>query len=286
MRHAIVRSTSRCLLAGLLLTGLGGCAALDALNLQKPTARVVGVRLEDIDIQALTLAFDIELENPYSVPLPLTNLDYALASKGEPFLSGEAPLQGTVPARGAKTLSLPTKVTFKRLLSVLTGVKPGAVVPYNAELGLSVDAPAIGPLRLPLKKEGKLPVPAPPEVSVQQVKWDKLSLDSAGGTVRLDVVNRNAFPVEMAKLAYGLTLGDVEVANASVAKPLAFAANGGAGAIEIPISLSPRKLGLAAFRMLTGKGASYKLAGDMNVATPFGPMKLPVRKTGKTSFTK
>ena len=75
MHHAIFRMTSRCLLAASLLAALGGCAALDALNLQKPTARVAGVRLQDIDLSAVTMLFDVELENPYSVPLPLTNLE-------------------------------------------------------------------------------------------------------------------------------------------------------------------------------------------------------------------
>ncbi len=269
-----------------LLLGLTGCSVIDALNLQKPSARVVGARLRDIDLSSVTMLFDVELTNPYSVPLPLVNLDYGLASRGKPFLSGEAPLQGTVPARGSKTVSLPAKVSYGQLLGVLTDVKLGSVIPYKADLGLSVDAPAVGPMRLPLSKEGELPVPAPPDVQVQEIKWDDLSLDSAGGTVKLNVVNRNAFPLEMAKLAYGLTLGNVEVANTSIARPLAFAADGGAGVVEVPISLSPRKLGLAVFRMLAGKGSGYKLTGDMSVETPFGPMSLPVEKTGKTVFRK
>ena len=40
----------------------------------------------------------MEIENPYSAPLPLVNLDYALSSRGTAFLSGKADVQGTVPA--------------------------------------------------------------------------------------------------------------------------------------------------------------------------------------------
>lgn len=54
--------------------------------------------------------------------------------------------------------------------------------------------------------------------------------------------------------------------------------------MDVSISLSPKKLGLAAFRMLTGKGAGYERTGDMNVKTPFGPMNLPVKRIGKTVF--
>lgn len=35
----------------------------------------------------------------------------------------------------------------------------GSKIPYSAELGLSVDTPALGLIRLPLKKEGELVLP-------------------------------------------------------------------------------------------------------------------------------
>ena len=275
---------ARWLVAVPLLSALAGCSVVDALGLQKPGAKVVGVGLDGIDLTAATLRFDVEVSNPYSAPLPLVNLDYGLASKGKAFLSGKADLQGTVPAGGKKTFSLPAKVTYKDLLAALSGVRPGSVVPYEADLGLSVNAPVAGPLRLPLKKKGQLPVPAAPDVSIEEIRWDDLTLSKAGGTIRLNVANRNQFPVELAKLAYGLNLADVKVAETAVAKPLSFAADGGAQTLEIPISLSPSQLGLAAWNVLSGKGADYKLVGAMDVKTPFGPMNLPIAKIGRTVF--
>lgn len=286
-KHTVLPRRDRAALLAVvpLIAMLAGCGDLaNALNLQKPGARITGVQLKDIDLTAATLLFDVELKNPYSVPLPLVNVDYGLASRETAFLSGKADLQGSVPAGGTKTVSVPAAVTYSKLLNALKGVKLGSVVPYKADLGLSVDVPAAGPLRLPLSKEGQLPVPAPPDVQVEQIQWQKLTLDSAGGTVKLRVANRNEFPVELGKFAYGLALGEVEVARSSIAKPLALAANGGAGSIEIPISFSPKSAGLAVFRMLTGSGSGYKLTGDMNVQTPFGPMRLPVEKLGKTIF--
>jgi hypothetical protein len=45
------------------------------------------------------------------------------------------------------------------MLKALKGVRPGSKIPYGAELGLSVDTPALGLIRLPLKKEGELVLP-------------------------------------------------------------------------------------------------------------------------------
>ncbi len=272
------------LLLAAALGAAGGCSALDALGLARPSARLAGVGLDDINLQDATLRFDVEVTNPYSVPLPLANVDYGLASRGKSFLSGEAPLQGTVPAMGKRTVALPARIVFGDLLAALEGVKLGSVVPYKADLGLSVDAPAAGTLRLPMSKEGSLPVPAPPKVAVEQITWDKLTLDSADGIVKLRVVNTNEWAAELAKMAYGLSLGGTEVARSSIARPVSFAAGGGEGVVEIPISLSPRKLGMAAFQVLTGGGAEYKLNGSMDLSTPFGPMSLPISRTGQTEL--
>lgn len=282
MKHARFASALRGMVLVLAAWCLAGCGVLQGIR--KPTARIVDVRLRDISLTSLTLVFDLQIGNPYSVPLPLANVDYGLASEGKQFLSGNADIQGTVPPRGGKTVSLPAKLEYWSLLSVLKKVRPGSVVPYEAELGLSVDPPVGGRLRLPLRKQGRLPVPAPPSVRITEIAWDQMSLSHAGGRARLQLTNRNRFPVTLSKLTYGLSLGGVEVARSSLAAPVFFKGGGGEGMLEIPISVSPKNLGLAAFRMLTGKGAGYRFHGAMDANTDFGPMALPIEGIGKTIF--
>ncbi len=262
-----------------LLTMVGGCGSF-----ARPTADIVNVSFQDLSLESITIVFDVDVKNPYSQPLPLANLDYSLASRGSMFMSGKADVQGTVPANGAKTIPLPAKVTFKELFSLLKDVRLGSVVPYNAEMGLSVDAPIVGKMRLPIKKDGQLPIPTVPDVEVREIKWDKLGLDQASGRIRLSMVNRNQFPVDLSKLRYALSLGDVEVANSSLAKAVAFGANDGQGEIELPINISPQQAGFGLFRMLSGSGSSYKFNGTMDVGTPFGPMSMPVQKAGNALF--
>jgi LEA14-like dessication related protein len=270
-----------------LALAAGGCAGLrDALGMDAPSARVVGASLEDIGLEAATLAFDVEVTNPLAAPLPLANVDYGLSSGGAAFLSGRANLDGTVAAGGTRTVRLPVAVRYADLLKTLAGVRPGSVVPYEAEVGLSVDVPAAGPLRLPMKKEGKMPVPAPPRVEVAEVNWADLTLEKAAGLVTLDIANPNQFPVDLSSFAYALSLGGVQVADTRIAKPVHFDAGGGSAQVEVPIALSPRQLGMAAWNVLTGKGAGYDLTGTMDLATPFGPMNLPIKAIGETVFRK
>ena len=274
-------------LAACALSALGGCETMSNLlkDMDKPSASISGVSFQDISLNDITMLFDVDVRNPYDVPLPLVNVSYGLASKGSKFVEGQADVQGTVPARGKKTIQLPAKISFASLLGAVSGVKMGSVLPYRAEMGLSVDAPAVGRLTLPITKEGELPVPAVPDVSLESVEWKSLTLQNAEAALKLKVVNTNNFPLDLSKLAYSLSLGDTPIAQASLSKAAKFS-KGGSGTLEIPISLKPSNLGLAAFNMLTGNNASYSLSGNMDVGTPFGSMNMPFAKNGSTKMVR
>ncbi len=269
----------------LLLALMAGCDSVGSMlkGIDKPTASIRGVKLDHLDLQGATLAFDVEVKNPYDVPLPLANADYSLASKGATFLTGQADVQGVVPARGAQRVTLPARISFSQLLSTLQGVRPGAVVPYEAALNLGVDAPVAGRLSLPLRKAGELPVPAPPVVELASVNWKSLSLDKAEAELELGVTNPNDFPVTLGRMGYALSLGGVKIAETGVNEGARFGKND-RKTLRIPIAIRPSDLGMAAFRMLTGEGASYSIAGDMALDTPFGALTAPFARSGRTTF--
>ncbi|KYK23035.1 hypothetical protein AYK25_10265 [Thermoplasmatales archaeon SM1-50] len=145
----------------LMLVYSAGCETIqETLNIRKPTARLTGLKFEEVKLDSAMLMFDVEIDNHYPVALPLTNFDYTLSSNAEKFLSGSSKSQTTVPAKSKQIVSLPAKINYMGMLKALKGVRPGSKIPYGAELGLSVDTPALGLIRLPLKKEGELVLPS------------------------------------------------------------------------------------------------------------------------------
>jgi LEA14-like dessication related protein len=176
-------------------------------------------------------------------------------------------------------------VRFADLLRVLSGVKPGALVPYAADFKVGVDAPGVGRLTLPLRKEGEVPIPTVPDVRLTKVEWTRLELTEARAVLHLAVDNRNAFAVDLARLGFDLSFGGAKVAGSRIEKATKFAA-GGEQAIEIPISLSPVELGMGVFNILRGRDASYSLAGTLDVKTPFGPLAMPYETSGRVPFVR
>lgn len=268
-----------------LATGLAGCETLQGFvdTAPKPSARIKAVNLGALSLEQAALNFDVEIDNPYSVGLPLVDLDYAIASDGRAFLSGAAPISGSIPARGSRIVTVPATVRFADLMGALEGVRPGAVVPYTADLNLSVDAPGLGEVKLPLQKRGELPIPTVPSVALESIDWESLTLERAAALLTIRITNLNQFPLDLSRLDYALSLAGTPVVETSLRQAVSFSA-GGEGVLEIPIALAPKDLGLAAFRMLTGDGAGYELGGLMNVDTPFGPLDLPFQSAGRTSF--
>jgi len=264
-----------------------GCESMQqALSgMSKPSADIAGVRLANLTAQKIDLLFDVDVSNPYQVPLPLTNMTYSLASGGTPFLDGAADVSGTIPAGGSKRLTVPASVTFSKLMTALSGVQPGQVVPYDASLDLSVDAPGVGPLSLPLRKRGEVPVPAVPKVRLAGVDFKELSFNQAAATVNLEVENTNAFNVDLKQLGYDLNLAGSRVATGGVQEAVALK-SGQAGSIAIPIQFSPAQFGLAMFNMLRGQGADYAIEGDMQFDTPYGSLSMPYSRSGETNLTR
>ena len=166
-------ASKRYLLLILIIAAIfAGCQTVqEVLNFNRPTAKLMGLRFEGVKIDSATLLFDVEVDNPYGVALPLTNLDYSLSSGGGRFLSGDVKSQTTIPAKSKEVVALPAKINYVEMLKALKGIRPGSKIPYNAELGLSANTPVLGVMRLPLKKEGELVLPSISDINVKDI-WD------------------------------------------------------------------------------------------------------------------
>lgn len=137
-----------------------GCKSIeDAIVKARPKASLTGVHFGELKRDALNLIFDVEIKNPYPVGLPLTNLSYSLTSGENEFIAGAAKADKVIPAGSKEEVSLPVSVDYGRILRYLKGIRPGSTIPYKAQLALSVDTQTLGPIDLPLKKQGEITLP-------------------------------------------------------------------------------------------------------------------------------
>lgn len=270
-------------LVALLFTGCETMQQL-AAGLEKPTASIAGVRFDNLTLEGMQMTFDVKVDNPYGFTLPLTAFDYSLASaSAPPAVSGSVDAAQSIPARGSSTIAVPVRLTFARLLETLKEVRPGAVVPYDAAVNLHFKPPGLEPVKLPLHRQGELPIPAAPQVRLANLQWSELSLTRAAGVVRLEVSNPNAFGFDLGALAFDLGLGGQRIAHLTLDKPASLGANQ-AASLDLPLSISPASLGMAVLSVLRSESTGYELAGQMQLNTPYGSLALPFNRRGETSI--
>ncbi|MHC4991910.1 MAG: LEA/WHy family protein [Planctomycetota bacterium] len=260
--------------------GSGGCQLGP-----RPTVDLVDARLASISLEEAALEFDLEVGNPYEVPLPLAGLEYRLRSRNAELVSGEAALDGTVPAAGSRVVTLPASVRFEDVLAAGATLRPGSVVPYEARIELVVEVPEVGTLRVPIEPEGQLPVPAAPVVSLGAFRLQKLALDETVAVLALRVTNANEFGGELKGLEYRLKIADTEIASARLDRSVSLEP-GRTADLDIPISFAPGQLGLSLYWVLGGASAEYELSGLLETTTDFGPMSLPFERRGTVSLTR
>jgi LEA14-like dessication related protein len=266
---------------------LSGCQSMQDLigSTPKPKAHVIGASIRGLSMENIVLLFDVEIENPYPSALPLADLGYALSSNGNKFLEGTLKPSGSIPAHGKQVLQVPATVLFSSLSTALKGVKPGSVVPYTANFRLGVDAPALGRIDVPLSRSGEFPVPAIPQVELGSLVIGKLGLDQIKASAKLRVKNTNQFPLDLTRLGVSFALGGQEVGSSSLANPVSLPA-GQETTIEVPLSFSPRSVGIGIVNLLKGSQIAYKVSGSIDANSRFGPLSLPFSHIGNAAVTK
>ena len=176
-------------------------------HFEKPTARIVDFKFQDVQLDYATLLLEIEVDNPYPADLPLRQLTYSLTSGGNTFLTATAAHSVAIASNTKELVTLPDEVIYARLLKSLNG-KPGSTIPYRAEFQLWVDTPDLGLIKLPLRHEGSLALPEAVEINVEGKIYSFLDVPFV--STPHDVVDKMLRLAKIKKddLVYDLGCGD------------------------------------------------------------------------------
>lgn len=153
----------------LLMFGVGCANMEESMSLRKPTARVMGMQFRDADAYGATVVFDVQIVNHYPVELPLLRLNYAVSSRGKRFMAGQQELAVQIPVGGSQIVALPIRIDYIGTLRLLGGARPGATIPYEAQVDLTVNTPRLGTILLPLQRVDQVTLPSLPGVDVEKL---------------------------------------------------------------------------------------------------------------------
>jgi len=263
------------ILTVLPVLALSGCGSLrdavDAIN--KPEVRIAEAELEALSFSGLTLRFDVEIRNPNPIGISLSGFDYELQIEGASFVSGEVDEEVTVAARGRSIVALPVELGFEELVSAIRGLEDREEAAYRLTAGFSFDLPVLGRVRIPVSKEGSVPILRFPELQVRSLSLNMIYLSGASLDLVLEMRNRNNFKIFIESLEYRFQVDGREWASGMRRKKVRLGENDIAE-LTIPIELDFTTLGRSVYRMiLGGEALPYTLEGNVDAGTSLRVLK-------------
>lgn len=254
-------------LIGFLATFIVGCATLPAMD--KPEVKGISPHITGIDFQGLDMAFDVDVNNPYPIPIRTPMFKYGLDIEGSRFFNSEATSKLDLPAKRIGTATLPVRLSYKDLFNTYSALKDAPEAAYNLNGALVL--PIRGrKIEVPLSHSGTVPIIRPPKFSDIKFQVSEASLMRAKIGVDAAMKNPNAFALGIERLGYALKLGNVELGDLT-ATTLETLEPGQTGRLSLSGEVSAAS---ALLKMIKGGnigGASIIPSGS--VQTPYGPIR-------------
>jgi LEA14-like dessication related protein len=207
--------------------------------------------------------------NPNDAALSLAETDYKFSLDGKQVVAGK-PEQGIrIPARGSSDITLPASVKFADLSSSIADFLRKEQATYRAEGHIGVDTP-IGIAALPFAKEGVLPLPRLPEVSIGTPKIGQLSLSSARLDLPLVLVNGNPFALPLGSISGALRIAGADVGQIA-AQPVGRVDARATKTVVMPVTIRFAQAFAAAKALREGHGhvALEGLLSSEDASVPF-----------------
>jgi len=237
------------------------------------------VQFDGLAIKALNtkhLTFDVALlvDNPNTFPIKLKSYRYKLALSGNKILSGSSDVGFTIKASGKQRVPIPILATYEEIKLVIASLNDQSSVAYRVDVETNISLPLIGAVPYKIAKEGTIPIPQAPQLSLKTLRVKNISM-TAGGEFELiaRLFNPNKFALRFSELNYQLTVKGDQWAKGQLDEVLNLPGEGMAE-ITVPIELSLYNIGAVLQEALqTGAISDYQLTGSINIDSDLAYLK-------------
>ncbi len=272
----------------IVLLSLTGCAELTRhAETVKPTARLTGTHLANIDFDKADLIFDLAVENNNPVALDLSNLNYDFKLENQSVVSGVTAEAMKLNANSTSTVQLPVTLKFDDLKKLPGELWNKDKLAYELQTIFNIKLPIIGNYAIPVAKKGELPVPKIPDIKLKGIKLKNMSFSSADILAQIEVSNPNDFDLGLKSFNYQLNVNQKNWGQGNIKQAINIAKKD-KGIIEIPVKLDLLSVGTALYPMLKNKAPlQYQLKGNATIDTGLELLKnydMPVDFSGTTTI--
>jgi len=281
------------LLAIIVMLSFYSCSTLNTIlnqmNVQKPTVEITNAKISNLSFNDLDLLFDIQINNPNSVGINLAGFDYELLINKNSFISGNQPDKLEIAAKNQNTIQLPVKLKFVDIYNTFADLKKNNDSKYQIKCGLNFNLPVLGETRIPISKNGDIPLLKLPSISFNSVKLNNIDLTGASLILDVKFRNPNSFSMLIDQMNYNFQVNGKNWLSGTANQKTSTNKNG-ESIIQIPVSLDFLQMGSSLFQLISGgKNLNYNFTGNLDIKNSHPLLKnlsLPFEQTGKFDILK
>ncbi|SCZ64095.1 LEA type 2 family protein [Thiohalomonas denitrificans] len=261
------------LMGSMMAALLSGCAAVQE-HVKQPQVDLRDVQVVAMSLADAQLAFDFDVRNPNPIGISMRDLSYRLELADKIFTSGSLGERLRIGANQQSRLTLPLTLRYSDVLDSLAELGRSDALEYRisgkADFGL---------FAIPYSQSGSVPLPRLPDVSVQSLRVENLSLSGAQLRVDLRMINTNRFPIRFNGLDYQVKLGDASVLNGESAQPFSLEPNR-TGTLPLRLKLDYGQIANVTQAIREGRSLPVAFTGNLKVPGASGEVTLPYRWSG------
>lgn len=268
-----------------------GCATMQKLaGIQDPELTVKDVTLQDINFDTVTLLFNIDVYNPNNVNAVVPGFTYDFTIDDLPIVNGQQDERFTVGKKETSMIQVPVTLSYKTIYSALKSVAEKDTFDYRMLVNMNFDMPVIGTTVVPVTYEDTLPVLRIPDITVESLKLNTLTLTGADLDLQLKVNNPNAVDLRLDNLNYTFEVNGQNWAKGVSVVPLELKRKKET-TLKIPMTLNFITMGKTVYTSLAeSTPLDYDLTGSCDLVSsllkPARPMNLPIQRSGRVNLVR
>jgi len=253
----------------------------------KPTAKVTGARLVNINFEQVDLVFDLAVENKNPVSLKLAGLDYDLKIENQSLVSGTTAQAIKIKANSTSSVKIPITLKFDDLKKLPGELWNKDKITYQLLSKFNINLPLIGNYAIPVEKKGEFPVPKIPDIQIRDINVKNISFTSAELVARIEINNPNNFDIGVSNFNYQLNINQKNWGQGEISNNINIPKKG-KGIVEVPLKLNIFSVGKSAYDLVVNKKqVEYQLKGNATINTALELLKtydMPLDISGTTSL--
>jgi LEA14-like dessication related protein len=220
--------------------------------------------VEEVTADSVRGQASIQVNNRLPATITVDSIRFTIQLDNEQLVSGASREAFRIPARTDDDVHIPLHADIREFSRRARDFRQdSATITVLATLFSSL--PGVGRREIPVQVSRRIRVPQFPEIAVQSTEVSQLGANGGELRVRIQVTNRNDFPISVNGFSYRFQLGtnvDIQGDN-----PERLTFQPGTSSTTIPVRLGLSDIERALNTLLTGRGGNYRVSGVMHVST-------------------